>query len=1659
MEKLYFKVTILLFLIVLIFLIVPVKAAGYGYLLIYEKTNGSDDVFIFGNPDGLTSGYNISAWPISIATVGGYGSGVHYYGFYTDTFSTGTHTIKQTLPSQYWSLDSVLCEINGSPVASSITTGSSTVNTASFQIQDGALTICTFTNSISAGFLKIIKKTTNRSGTFDFDVSGPNPYSTSLIVPGSSGGEISSESIPLNKGSNYSITETSPDEYWTLDSISCEAAFVSYNPNILYLNPSYATIPITTTHITQNSPTENEVTGIVIFPNRTMSCTLNNSYHKANLTIVKKTTGKDDTFDFTITGPTSSNISVTTNNLSGQSSQIDLYEGDYNISESVEDYWNFDRAECNTSGGLVTYYGDVDIKIYAGGTYTCTFYDKLYGKLKIIKETIGGDDKFNYYINPSPLAPTIDTTLTPGTGEYESIPLSPSIKYNIFETVPNIDWFLSFVDCELDDGTSTGTFVPTGTYVLNPITNGVIDVEVIAGQTTTCHFRNEYQADTSPVFEPAYGYLEIIKRTEGGDETFDYFVSNTPLNPGITTNNHLGSDTFIVTAGTDAYTVLENIIPGGYWVFNSVSCNIENISTGTPVTNGITNVTVLTGQTTHCTFYNSQQGELKIVKETTGGDDTFDFHVSSSPLNPSIETENGDGSESFYLAEGTDYYTISETNEESWRLDSVSCDNGSGTEIDNGIKEVTITAGQTTTCTFDNKRGVLKIVKSTVGGDGTFKFNIDGPTQTSLSVLTKNNTGEQEIYLDPAEDAYIINELAPNDYWELVSVSCDNGSGTKTDTGIEKVTISDGQTTTCTFNNEQKAKLTIQKSAMGEDTTFNFQVQGPTSFNTTVTTSGGGKGTVTSCYSSQCYDYYLSTSNGIGSSSTKTIEPGSYNITETLPNSNWQFSSADCGVYVQTGTGTIQTSTNNTISNIVIIPGTNVSCAFRNKSISHLKLIKNTFGGDGTFNFNIGPIPSIYPPGQRSYSASVSTSGGSGSTTIDVNSSVYSISESLPSGWNQSGIKCSFEDGYPAGLGSIQTIGGNQIISLFNSTEVVVFPGKTTTCTFLNSISSIDIGYLKIIRHIDNDPLSYNATSPSPMAVGSYYLTENTPSDLKLISASCSNGDSISAIDDFSRNIYSLKYNIVSNQITTCTFTYNRQAKLVITKSAINGDGTFDFNVIDDNNNPVGSSSVTTVNGNGQTEMIIDTTFYYSGKYYSVAETLPSSQWQLSDVSCYYKTDYSQYFYVLFQYGTTKTGTPASDGIGGIKLFPGGTTYCEFSNTKPKSDYKLTVEKKAMNGDGTFNFTMTGGPNPLNFSITTVNGKGSYEATNLVSNISYAIKEEEKDGYWTFNSANCGYSIKNNTTGLWQPYNMSGTIGTKNGIAGLMFGNQPSGAEKFTCTFTNTLGSRLKIVKNTLGGDNSFSFFLKQSTSSSYEEKSRLKTVNGVGSFEMDLPPGKNYEVFETTYVPSGFNSNGSFYSNDYQYWKSKSILCDKPYKLSQPGESVNIGLWNLFNIYMSPIAKDVNLVPGQTTTCTFVNTRQGTLGIVKKTDGDDGSFDFYVSPGSAGTSVETQNGSGKSWTTYANYADGSSYSYGLIYLDPGKYSVFESVPRVSWVLNSTSCSLENGSLTGKSTASGIESVSILPGQMTTCTFNNGTKLTPREGVHGHILEIQGGPE
>lgn len=98
------------------------------------------------------------------------------------------------------------------------------------------------------------------------------------------------------------------------------------------------------------------------------------------------------------------------------------------------------------------------------------------------------------------------------------------------------------------------------------------------------------------------GNLKIIKNTAGGDGTFNYTISGpTPSTPSITTSGGTGSVTQMVNAGNKAatYTIVETVPID--WTFNSAICN----KSYSALANGVTNVTVLTGETTTCTFTNS----------------------------------------------------------------------------------------------------------------------------------------------------------------------------------------------------------------------------------------------------------------------------------------------------------------------------------------------------------------------------------------------------------------------------------------------------------------------------------------------------------------------------------------------------------------------------------------------------------------------------------------------------------------------------------------------------------------------------------------------------------------------------------------------------------------------------------------------------------------------------------------------------------------------------------------------------------------------------------------------------------------------------------------------------------------------------------------------
>jgi hypothetical protein len=141
-------------------------------------------------------------------------------------------------------------------------------------------------------------------------------------------------------------------------------------------------------------------------------------------------------------------------------------------------------------------------------------------------------------------------------------------------------------------------------------------------------------------------------------------------------------------------------IPTG-WDLTSSSC-----SDGSPVTA----ISLQAGETVTCTFYNRQRGHIIIKKLTdpSGSSQSFEFDPSYSGTNFFLtDTQTND---SGALVPGT--YSVGEVNiPTGWDLTSSSCSDGSP------VTAISLQAGETVTCTFNNRqRGKVKVIKTVNGG-------------------------------------------------------------------------------------------------------------------------------------------------------------------------------------------------------------------------------------------------------------------------------------------------------------------------------------------------------------------------------------------------------------------------------------------------------------------------------------------------------------------------------------------------------------------------------------------------------------------------------------------------------------------------------------------------------------------------------------------------------------------------------------------------------------------------------------------------------------------------------------------------------------------------------------------------------------------------------
>jgi fimbrial isopeptide formation D2 family protein len=312
-----------------------------------------------------------------------------------------------------------------------------------------------------------------------------------------------------------------------------------------------------------------------------------------------------------------------------------------------------------------------------------------------------------------------------------------------------------------------------------------------------------------------------------------------------------------------------------------------------------------------------------------------------------------------------------------------------------------------------------------------------------------------------------------------------------------------------------------------------------------------------------------------------------------------------------------------------------------------------------------------------------------------------------------------------------------------------------------------------------------------------------------------------------------------------------------------------------------------------------------------------------------------------------------------IKVGANEHVTCTYTNTKLGS---ITIVKDAVPNDDQ-DFAYSGALGAFNLDDDGNNGN-TLSNTKTVTGLepgSYAVTEAAAAG-WDLTALSC---------------NDGGTttdLATRTATIDLDAG------EDITCTYTNTKRGSITIIKDAVPNDpQDFAF-------------------TGLGGFSLD-DDGDNGNTLSNTFVaPNLTPGSYTVTEGDVSGWELTGLTCND----GDGGTTVSV----------ADRKAVIDLDPGQSITCTYVNTKAGRIIVDKVTDpsGDPQSFTFTTT--GAGYT-------GFSLTDAAQPHDSGD-------LKPGTYSVAEQTP-AGWDLTSATC-------TGGQSP---ESINLAAGQTVTCTFNN----------------------
>jgi GEVED domain/Domain of unknown function DUF11 len=439
--------------------------------------------------------------------------------------------------------------------------------------------------------------------------------------------------------------------------------------------------------------------------------------------------------------------------------------------------------------------------------------------------------------------------------------VSPTTDVTINENSLPAGWSLTGATC-VNAAIATVGSLSGSTYTIT-------GAEIAASTSFTCTFTNTRLAR-----------LTLTKLAVGGGATFPFTVTGglTPasfnLNPNPPSTPSVSQVFTNVVPGTNIV-ITENAPSTPNWVLAAINCTdasgaavgstvTTNITNG-PATKGTATVNLVPGADLNCTFVNTRNVDIAIVKNAVGGDTAVNYTITNSGggtiATPSLTTVGGTGVANAGVTvpnTGNVTFNVIESVPAGYQLTNISCSASSGTLTVNstnlaaGTVNLTATAGTQAACTYTNvRRPTITIRKLSVGGTQNFGFGtgINGlPAILNLDTTLSNPQSSAPFTVVNITQSASLTEAVPAG-WTLNGWQCTDplanivASGTTPTLTIPATVIDDGNNLVCTFTNSKQPVLRLQKLlpngryvAADQFTLSIAGIGGPA----TVTTTGSG---------------------------------------------------------------------------------------------------------------------------------------------------------------------------------------------------------------------------------------------------------------------------------------------------------------------------------------------------------------------------------------------------------------------------------------------------------------------------------------------------------------------------------------------------------------------------------------------------------------------------------------------------------------------------------------------------------------------------------------------------------------------------------------------------------------------------------------------------